>query len=118
MKYYIHTIIHFSLLFFYIIFTMRNLDSLAWFLMNISILIGVIGPLLLWIKTNFKTIGFGITYLKLTLILFFMWDWWEFTYSKNLTHESDLFFWTMSPFLLILGIFETQIICKHALKKP
>jgi len=117
MKNYIHTIIHFSLWLVYVILAMSDLDRPSWILMNISIFVGLIGPVLLWAKTSLKIIGFGIAYIKLALNLFFMWGWWELTYSADIVYKGLEFFWGMSPFLLILGIFETLIINNYVIKK-
>ena len=113
MKYYIHTIIHLALFAVYFILAIIGFDATSWYLMNILVLVGVVGPALLWDKTKFKIIGFGIAYLKSALIILATYSWWKLTYSGDLIEQSSAFFWGMPPFLLVLGIFETLIITTY-----
>jgi hypothetical protein len=91
---------------------MSDMDNVAWITMNISILAGILIALPAWNKKSHLIIGSGLAFLKSSLVIYFAYGWWTIRFQKEMPYEHPEFFWLLSPFLLITGIFEILSIKK------
>ena len=114
MKKFLVLIIQFSFWFLAFVFAGTDQDNPAWLLMNLSILIGIVGPPIIWSKTKHFIIGLGLAFLKASICFYFMLGWWKITIPEIITDKTSRFFWWLPLFLMMTVFFEILIINQYS----